>query len=1002
MLKKATFFEELDKIREFISNPVSEAAKRPLVYPLFQKLFPAKFKVESEAAGADIYVEGKLVVELKTSETDWLSGFYQALHYQKKGLAFPVVCVMAEKFLAVWKVNHIPEFAVILAHTANPMTAPNVMGKENAKKTNKQIANEILESAMFCITPKKFDEAKKSLRLTYEVHEFLNILKNLDSDRLQINTFNFTEKIEQMKAFFDTPMEAIHAFYEMVGYWDITSQIAENDKASTLQLVGYKGKKVSGVVTVAPRKRKDFIKFVENNYIFTNDGSGLTVDYYFSRFDEVLTKVNPEYAKQHGVFFTDDNLGKFCLWFAEQQIGTEWADNCIVIDPAAGSGNLVVGYKGKIKHKIVSDLQPDLLLTIEQRMKADPYHIETGFTIIPKTSENTGLNFLDKDQKTYIKILEKYLGEKSLKLDKPLAFLVNPPYKNTDEHEKLRADNEAEYEMNPSIFALTGEDAGKERYLAFLAQMLLICREQAQAKNAQTNAQTKVYATGNYILIFSPTSWLIPRPTYTNFRKIFDAFFEYKAGLVVTSNEFFKIGGKWPVAFTIWQYKEKLQTKDNVAAIQSFFDSLVERNAEKSFALFEQLVDNQDFTNKILMHDYLHLKGRDLVYEWEKEKAETYQLMNEKAVGVKNFVFEKQAGDIRDNLPLLLNNKGKLIRQTRYDYSYSKRKEDYGKIVSGFPLKDKKRHLELLRKCGETTGEFIGFYDDNTPVRIKQDTLNRQSNSPDRVWFLLMTAFGQVNLSQIHSGAANSRSYCAYDLESAKVLFSWFAISKAVNGRYPLWANQYDLWAIDWENIKTLAGFETLAEFQDYFYNLCFAFGLAENRCVVTKFEANNPVPNTPEIFVDNPLCPTNRESFWAKVIAPQLSPLTPEGGTASFNPPQKGGLKTPPLQMERGLGGEVIAAVTDLYTYWNKEYCKGQWIYDVGLQEEPYFKYFDYADFLTPHSGLVQIRKFAENQTDTKLGEKLALITKLSEEVKNEIFRLLVEVIGYFEGRKK
>jgi hypothetical protein len=95
------------------------------------------------------------------------------------------------------------------------------------------------------------------------------------------------------------------------------------------------------------------------------------------------------------------------------------------------------------------------------------------------------------------------------------------------------------------------------------------------------------------------------------------------------------------------------------------------------------------------------------------------------------------------------------------------------------------------------------------------------------------------------------------------------------------------------------------------------------------------------------------------------------------------------------------VAAVTDLYVYWNKEYCKGQWIYNVGLQDEPYFKYFDYADFLTPHSGLVQIRKFAENQTDTILGEKLGLITKLSDEVKNEIFRLLVEVIGYFEGGK-
>ena len=356
--------------------------------------------------------------------------------------------------------------------------------------------------------------------------------------------------------------------------------------------------------------------------------------------------------------------------------------------------------------------------------------------------------------------------------------------------------------------------------------------------------------------------------------------------------------------------------------------------------------------------------------------------------GIRLFSFEKR-GDIRDCLPFLHNAKGQLIQQPRLNLYRTKTKEDLqNTFVSGFAAKDE-RHTTLQDVYGISNGTFVGFMDNNTPVRIKQDTCNRQSNQPNRVWFRTMTSISKVNLLQIHSGAANSRSYCAYDLESAKVLFSWFAISKAINGRYPLWANQYDLWAIDWENIATeklqVAGFKNIENLQGYFYNLCFAFGLAENRCVVTKFEANNPVPNTPEIFVDNPLCPTNRESFWVKVIAP--SPLTPEGGITSLR-------QIPPSGV-RGLG--LIDAVTDLYTYWNKAYCKGQWIYDVGLQDEPYFKYFDYADFLTPHSGLVQIRKFAENQTDTVLGEKLALISQLSEEVKHEIYRLLVEVIRYF-----
>jgi hypothetical protein len=71
------------------------------------------------------------------------------------------------------------------------------------------------------------------------------------------------------------------------------------------------------------------------------------------------------------------------------------------------------------------------------------------------------------------------------------------------------------------------------------------------------------------------------------------------------------------------------------------------------------------------MHDYLHLKGRDLVYEWEKEKAETYQLMNEKAVGVKNFVFESNKGDIREGLA-----------QSRYNMYRNLRKEEVGQKIA--------------------------------------------------------------------------------------------------------------------------------------------------------------------------------------------------------------------------------------------------------------------------------------------------------------------------------
>jgi hypothetical protein len=949
MAKKQDLGEELNNLKTYLTQTQSEAAKRHLVYPLFKKLFPDKFKTESEAQNADVYIEGKLVVELKTTESDWLAGFYQALHYQKKGLTFNSICVIAEKFIAVWKVNHIPEYAVIQAHTADAMLAPNAVGKENAKKTQKHIKDEILQSAVFKLTPADIAKAQKELRLLYDVYEFKNVITNLDADRIQINTLNFIETIEQMKRFFDDPIEAVHTFYAMVGYWDITSVLAESDFGDELRLVGYKGKKFSEPIFVAKKYRTDFENFVKNRFVFTNEGSGLTVDYYFSRFDEVLARLNPEYAKQHGIFFTDDNLSKFALWFVQQTLDHDIGENYVVFDPAGGSGNLVSSYRGKLKHKIVSELQPDLLRTIERRMKVDPYHVETGFTIIPKTSENKGLNFLDISAKNYLNELSKTLKEKNLALDKPLAFLLNPPYKNTDENEKNRESTEANYEIHPDILALTGEDAGKERYLAFLAQILLICKE-----------QVKQYPDFQPLLmIFTPTSWLIPRPTYVKFREIFDAHFEYKAGFLTTSNEFFKLDGRWPVAFTVWQFRNNIDRVSN----------------------FVNVYDFTQLTQKNLLLNWNEAdENLDLVLNYFLKNAPIVKLNNER-------------GDIRNYLS-----------QTRYDYSHAKKEKDEGKLVSGFPLKFEKGHFILKRKCGSLEGNFIGFMEDNTPVRLTQDTQKRMSQKPDRVWFMLMSAFSSINLSQIHSGAANSRSYCAYDLASAQVLFSWFGISKAINGRYPVWANQYDLWAVDFSspNPNPSIALRPPKEkgeinLKQYFYSLCYAFALAENRCVVTKFEANNPVSGAPEVFVDNPLCPANRESFWALVLDKEIvkEEITPLFLQKSEQLPLEKFETLPKVAANLALG--LVEAVKNLYRYWNMTYCKGQFLYDVGLKEEAYFKYFDYPDFVTPYSGLVQIKKYAEVNGASDLQPYFEKISTLTKQVREEIYFLLTEVFGYF-----
>src|SRR5437773_1784429 len=136
--RQIVYADELQQLRDYLQSDDNEDAKRPLLYPLFQKLFREKFKVESNVSGADIYVEGKLIVESKTDYAQWLEGFYQALHYQRRfGLAYNTIIVVAHKFIAIWKVNQLPEYAVMLSHSVLPFDAPSAAGKENARKTTK-------------------------------------------------------------------------------------------------------------------------------------------------------------------------------------------------------------------------------------------------------------------------------------------------------------------------------------------------------------------------------------------------------------------------------------------------------------------------------------------------------------------------------------------------------------------------------------------------------------------------------------------------------------------------------------------------------------------------------------------------------------------------------------------------------------------------------------------------------------------------------------------------
>ena len=489
----------------------------------------------------------------------------------------------------------------------------------------------------------------KKTYLNREIEQFEKILQNEKVVRLKITTKNFDKILKQMKDFFDPkePRKAVRAFYSMLFDWNENSILKFSRKNAHQATLG--GENIENFI---PGKRFDFKEFVEKYYIFLDKNE--KEDDFFAKYDVALDAVDKDFRKKHGIFFTDLDLSKFAMWFVGEKLG-DIGKNYLVIDPACGSGNLITNWKSplELRHKVVSEIEPDLLYAVEKRMERDNWH-NGKFTVIPKTTENKGLNFLDKSANEYLKILTNHLRVKGHSPDKPIAFLCNPPYKGGDG----QSTSNIKYEIDKTILNITGKQGSSERYCSFLAQMRLIC------KAAKDNGLPE----NSILLLFTTTSWLTQREDFINIRKEMLSVFEDINGFIVNGKEFFDVKKSFPIAFTIWKYKGE--------------------NA------------NLDSNRGVELLNLAFLRKLDLsLINWES--------LNEVNKSCK--VIEKKG--IRSTLGIKTQNMISWLGQNRKNFIRLRRKSEKNKaIVGGLPKKDSRRKNKYT--YGEVKGTSIGFMDD--------------------------------------------------------------------------------------------------------------------------------------------------------------------------------------------------------------------------------------------------------------------------------------------------
>jgi len=770
-------------------NQPTEKANEDLALAYFRKVFGETFTRQQDAKRSDGYVPGYFVLELKGKANDWLSGLFQALAYRNHGLQYAQIVVAAKTFLAIWRVEDIPQ--KLLDEVAAEQSAPNTIGRIYAKKYSFK-KKELLKLAVW-----KDQDLFAPLFASHpdvvlgKFALFEKTLKQGRKVRQNITPKNLAATLKELKSYFspEQPIKAVRAFYSMLYAWSEFSAVSISRKSQTQATLD--GELVTDLI---PSKRQQFKNFVESRCVAVDEKQNY--DDFFAKYDEALDAADPDFRIKHGIFFTDLDLSRFVMWMVKQHV-PDLGKNYLVIDPACGSGNLVTNWRSplELRHKVVSEIEPELLFAVEQRMKGDAWH-DGRFTVVPKVSENRGLNFLDCSADEYLDQVREALQEKGQSADKPFAFLCNPPYRSDDD----QAASSIGYKIHPSILALTGADGANERYCCFLAQMKMICESAVESGLPGESL----------LLVFTKSAWLTKRPIFQNIRTQVLGAFEPVAGFLMPAREFFDIKGSWPVAFSIWRYKGKDASLD----------------ANRSVPLIDLTWVTKKQLSQVVWNDPIGMDAccREIV---DGEKSRVVEL------GLDRVSIRTWAG-------------GSML-----DFKRDRRKaERSAKVVGGLPLNDSRQANK--KAYGEIDGGYIGFMDDLTPCRVKNST-------PNRPWLNLDNRFMAVKKSRCFSGPPTHLGYCASDLETGKRLFFWYALGRTfVQCPYPMWIDADGMWAPSIPSSLERQVFQTALAIA-FAENECVETTFPANNPVagVPELAISNPMtPNNPQSFWSGVLRP--------------------------------------------------------------------------------------------------------------------------------------------------
>ncbi len=254
--------------------------------------------------------------------------------------------------------------------------------------------------------------------------------------------------------------------------------------------------------------------------------------------------IDDDTRRRQGAFFTPRIWVDEAHRTIESVLGPTWRDDCIVWDPAAGTGNLTRDYTFA-----------DLILSTAERsdvetIKAQGYNPGASVFQYDFLNPDVPSPFFGGDLSTLPASVDARLRA-AAKAGKRLVFLMNPPYAesgggaSSNSRKGVASMNVVSAKLRA---AKTGR-ASRQLYAQFMYQAAEIAREYG--------------FTARTVAVFCKPTFMTSE-SYRVFRSAWYSDHAYRSGFVLQASHFADVSGAWGISFTVWS-EGQTQTNERLA-----------------------------------------------------------------------------------------------------------------------------------------------------------------------------------------------------------------------------------------------------------------------------------------------------------------------------------------------------------------------------------------------------------------------------------------------------